>query len=68
MMPNFITYEVPSVSEKQEVFQEKPKLSVFGLSEEEAIEFGELMKQSFIEHWRKKKFQVYPLTEKECYK
>lgn len=40
MMPNFITYEVPATNERQEGFKDKPKLSVFNLSEEEAVEYG----------------------------
>jgi len=58
MMPNFIFYDVPA-QPRQAGFNEKPKISVIDLSEEEAVEYGELMKKTFIEHWRSKKFKVH---------
>lgn len=51
MMPNFIGVETPP-RPKQEGFQETYKIRVCELSNEEAVEYGELMKQTFIEHHR----------------
>lgn len=45
IMPNFIPYQI---GDKRE------HISIVNLSEKEAIEYGELMKQAFIKHWRLK--------------
>lgn len=45
IMPNFIPYEIGAKMEH---------ISITTLSEKEAIEYGELMKQAFIKHWRLK--------------
>lgn len=47
-MPNFIAYELGR--EKQQ-----PMIPIESLNEDEASAYGELMKQSFIKHWRRKK-------------
>lgn len=49
MMPNFIRTEYGETGNGPQ------SLSVNSLSADEAAEYGELMKQTFIEHWRKKK-------------
>jgi len=57
-MPNFITYGKPKVGKRQDGFQVNTQsIHVSNLSEDEAIAYGELMKQTFIEHWRKTKFE-----------
>jgi hypothetical protein len=52
MMPNFLPYEV-GAKPRQEGFN-PDRIPVSALTEQEAIEYGELMKQTFIEHWRNK--------------
>lgn len=55
MMPNFISVDRP-VGKRQDGFNaDNFKFPIQELSEEEAIEYGELMKQTFIEHWKNKK-------------
>jgi hypothetical protein len=49
MMPNFISIETPP-RPRQEGLQEGYKIRVCELTDEEAIQYGELMKQTFIEH------------------
>lgn len=57
MMPNFIFQEMP-VRQRQEGFNaDAGKIPITDLTEIEAEEFGELMKQTFIKHWRNKKAQ-----------
>lgn len=53
MMPNFISYEMPP-SKRQDGIKFDNKISVADLTEQQAIEYGELMKQSFIKHWQSK--------------
>ena len=61
-MPNFLPYET-SVRLRQDGFRPSDNLiPVHELSEEEAIEYAELMKQSFIQHWKNK--QEYKKTHK----
>ncbi len=53
MMPNFIPVQLGLLSEKQDGF--KPThISLAELSEDEAKEYVELLKRTFIEHWRNK--------------
>jgi len=49
IMPNFISIETPPRS-RQEGLNDSYKFSVSELSNEEAVEYGELMKQTFVEH------------------
>lgn len=49
MMPNFLPYDTKTKARK-----EMNRIPVSALSEQEAIEYGELMKQTFIEHWKNK--------------
>ncbi len=54
-MPNFIRYRVelaPSLAGNKEA---KETISVSDLTESEAEEYGELMKQEFIKHWKYRK-------------
>jgi len=51
MMPNFISVET-GVKLKQEGFASALTIPVDGLSKEEAEEYGELIKQTFIVHWQ----------------
>jgi hypothetical protein len=48
MMPNFISF-------KEDEVKSGHAISVSDLTEEQAIEYGELMKQSFISHWKLRK-------------
>lgn len=52
-MPNFISFEQPT-RQRQDGVNFKMGLSVSDLSRDEAEEYGELMKQTFIEHWENK--------------
>ena len=53
-MPNFVGYIV-TVGKKQDgVNFENNKFPITEFSKEEAEEYGELMKQAFIEHWENK--------------
>lgn len=54
LMPNFIAYEVPARSREEGFKPESNRLAVGDLSKEEAEQYGELMKRTFIEHWEKK--------------
>lgn len=57
-MPNFIHYEIPA-GKKQDGF--KPSNNVIPITEltqSEAAEYGELMKQAFIEHWGRKAMEA----------
>lgn len=55
LMPNFIRYERPA-RPRQEGLNQSEGIPISELSEQEAIEYGELMKQTFIEHWKDKQF------------
>lgn len=55
LMPNFLAFEI-GPQKRQQGFVTN-RVSVTELSEQEAIEYGELMKQAFIEHWKNKKLQ-----------
>lgn len=55
-MPNFILYDDGTTGTKQDGFNpDKNKIPVENLSKEEAEQYGELMKQKFIEHWAAKR-------------
>lgn len=54
LMPNFFHYEMAPVK-RQEGFKLNHEIPISELSEEEAYEFAEMMKQEFIKHWRNKK-------------
>lgn len=53
MMPNFISMERPA-GLRQEGFKDDFKISITELSLIEAEQYGELMKQSFIQHHKEK--------------
>lgn len=52
-MPNFITIEMPP-RPRQEGFKEAPIVDVKDMTEQEATEYAEWMRVSFIEHWKSK--------------
>lgn len=56
-MPNFLSLEMPA-GRREDGIKEAPKISVSDLSKEEALEYGELMKQAFINHWHTKVNQI----------
>lgn len=53
-MPNFYSYEQPP-GIRQDGFNTTRNYPISNLTKEEAIEFGEMMKQTFISHWEKLK-------------
>jgi len=53
-MPNFFRYEMP-VGQRQDGFKENSGTPIEELSEEEANEFAEMMKQEFLKHWKERK-------------
>lgn len=58
MMPNFIFQEMPTVKREDGFDPDRGKIPITDLTEAEAEEFGELMKKTFIKHWRNKKAQL----------
>lgn len=54
IMPNFISVD-SGIKLRQEDFVPGLTIPVADLSKEEAEEYGELMKQTFITHWKNKK-------------
>lgn len=55
-MPNFLFIEMPP-RPRQEGVSFDNKIPITDLSEQEATEYAELMKQAFINHWKNKKKQ-----------
>lgn len=53
-MPNFLILETPPV-EKQDGFRHGSTIPIGELSEEQANEYAEEMKQSFLNHWKLRK-------------
>jgi hypothetical protein len=51
MMPNFVFYE-SEPSTKQEGFKQKHGIYIKNFTKEEAEEYAELMKTTFVEHWQ----------------
>jgi len=58
LMPNFLPYKIGSNKNINN------RIPVGDLTEKEAIEYGELMKQAFVDHWRKKSKQLNKTTLK----
>lgn len=54
MMPNFFQYEMPPMK-RQDGVQFGHNIPIEEMDEHEAEEFGEMMKQEFIRHWKSKK-------------
>lgn len=52
-MPNFISMKMP-VGNRQDGFKPAPQIAVSDLSEEEAEEYAELMRKTFLIHWANK--------------
>ena len=53
MMPNFISIKMP-IGKRKDGFKPAPQVAVSDLSKDEAEEYAELMKQTFIAHWQNK--------------
>lgn len=51
MMPNFL----PTEGLVGDETTSSPRIAVSSLTADEAAEYGELMKQTFIKHWQKKR-------------
>ncbi len=51
-MPNFVFMEMPPVSKQDGIDFDRGKISITDFTKEEAEEYGELMKQTFIQHWQ----------------
>jgi hypothetical protein len=60
LMPNFICYEAQAGKRQDGFNANKNTIPISELSEQEAIEYGELMKQTFIEHWQRKVKPIPP--------
>ena len=57
MMPNFIRFKnAPRL--RQDGYKVDEGFPIQNLTKEEAIEYGELMKQTFIKHWEYKKTKL----------
>jgi len=54
-MPNFVRFKLPTLP-KQDGFAEIPGYDIANFTEKEAIEFSDIMKATFMEHWRNRKF------------
>ena len=54
LMPNFITFKA-KVGKKEDGFKPSSAIPISDLTEEQAIEYAELMKQTFINHWKLRK-------------
>ncbi len=54
-MPNFFRYKPSGPGKKEDGITNVQSHSITELNEEEAEQFGEMMKQSFIAHWKSKK-------------
>lgn len=52
-MPNFVRFK-NEVGLKQDGFKVNDGFPIQKFTAEEAIEYGELMKQTFIQHWKNK--------------
>ena len=57
-MPNFISVDIGTTVRRQDDFDPRRNIiPVASLTEEEAVEYGELIKQTFIRHWKNKRAQ-----------
>ena len=54
MMPNFVFMKLPPVSKQDGIDFDRGKMPITDFTKEEAEEYGELMKQTFIAHWQDK--------------
>jgi hypothetical protein len=50
-MPNFVFMEMPPRPKEEGIDFDRGKISITDFTREEAEEYGELMKQTFIKHW-----------------
>lgn len=55
-MPNFVRFEQPPGS-RQDGFKELPAMDIADFTEEEAMEFAQLMHDKFLEHYRSRRRQ-----------
>ena len=53
MMPNFVRFK-KEAGLRQDGYKVDDGFSITDFTESEAIEYGELMKQTFIQHWKTK--------------
>jgi hypothetical protein len=53
MMPNFISMKI-TIGQRQDGFKPVPQIAVSDLSEEQAEEYAELMRKTFLIHWANK--------------
>lgn len=69
LMPNYITYEVPARRREDGFNPDANKIPITELTQSEAEEYGELMKQAFIEHWGKRAIEAvaadHPIPPKD---
>lgn len=65
IMPNFASYDVPVGLKQNGIDLSKNKFPISEFSKEEALEYAELMKQTFLKHWKKKKMDAMGVTEED---
>lgn len=58
MMPNYVFMEMLPRPRQEGWKEDDGKIPITDLNEKEAEEYGELMKQTFINHWRNKMAQI----------
>jgi hypothetical protein len=56
-MPNFIMIDMATMGKREDGYQLNASIPVENLTEEEAIQYAEFLKEEFIEHWRNKKIK-----------
>ena len=57
MMPIFVMFK-KEAGKRQDGFKSGDGYPIADFTEQEAIEYGELMKQTFIEHWKNKQLKA----------
>ena len=53
-MPNFVRFETPA-GKKQDGFKTGQVYDIANFTEEEAISFADLMREEFLNHWKRRK-------------
>lgn len=62
VMPNFAMFK-KEAGLRQDGFKADAGFDIANFTEEEAIEYAELMKQTFLEHYKNRKSRKQSLTE-----
>lgn len=53
-MPNFFCYRMPP-GKREDGFKGTQSIPIEDLTEEEALEFADMMRDEFLKHWKNKK-------------